>query len=167
MRKNDHNIDFWENRNFCVRKLLKIAENCDHYIDPPLSPIVLKLVLVYLGPKYTKHKKTLYKSPFQSFGDNFVYLLGTFDDPETARRNVSDNSWKKIFDLDGTKIILTNLQFVLDLSVRYGRKYFIKSTPRYIQTRELFQCKSGVIRTATCHSLQRRVARCFCNKIAQ
>jgi predicted amidophosphoribosyltransferase len=29
----DHNIGFWEKRQFCRRKLSKIAENCDHNID--------------------------------------------------------------------------------------------------------------------------------------
>jgi hypothetical protein len=28
-----HNIGFWEKRQFCRRKLGKIAENCDHNID--------------------------------------------------------------------------------------------------------------------------------------
>jgi hypothetical protein len=30
----DHNIDFWEKRQFFRRKLSKIAENCDHNRDP-------------------------------------------------------------------------------------------------------------------------------------
>jgi hypothetical protein len=29
-----HNIGFWEKRQFFRRKLAKIAENCDHNIDP-------------------------------------------------------------------------------------------------------------------------------------
>jgi hypothetical protein len=32
--KNDHNIGYWEIRHFFRRKLSKIAENCDHNIDP-------------------------------------------------------------------------------------------------------------------------------------
>jgi hypothetical protein len=32
--KIDHNIGFWEKRQFFRRKLAKIAENCDHNIDP-------------------------------------------------------------------------------------------------------------------------------------
>jgi hypothetical protein len=30
----DHNIGFWENRQFFRRNLAKIVENCDHNIDP-------------------------------------------------------------------------------------------------------------------------------------
>jgi hypothetical protein len=30
----DPNIGFWEKRHFFRRKLSKIAENCDHNIDP-------------------------------------------------------------------------------------------------------------------------------------
>jgi hypothetical protein len=37
MQKLDHNIGFWEKRQFFLRKLLKIAENCDHNIDPWFS----------------------------------------------------------------------------------------------------------------------------------
>jgi hypothetical protein len=33
MQKLDHNIGFWEKRQFFRRKLAKIAENCDHNID--------------------------------------------------------------------------------------------------------------------------------------
>jgi alpha/beta superfamily hydrolase len=34
MQKLDHNIVFLEKRHFFRRKLAKIAENCDHNIDP-------------------------------------------------------------------------------------------------------------------------------------
>jgi hypothetical protein len=34
MQKFDNDIGCLENRHFFRRKLLKIAENCDHYIDP-------------------------------------------------------------------------------------------------------------------------------------
>jgi hypothetical protein len=34
MQNFDHNIVFWEKRQFFRRKLSKIAENCDHNIDP-------------------------------------------------------------------------------------------------------------------------------------
>jgi hypothetical protein len=30
----DHNIGFWEKRQFLHKKLAKIAEDCDHNIDP-------------------------------------------------------------------------------------------------------------------------------------
>jgi hypothetical protein len=33
-QKFDHNIGFREKRQFFLRKLAKIAENCDHNIDP-------------------------------------------------------------------------------------------------------------------------------------
>jgi hypothetical protein len=33
MQKFDHNIGFWEKREFFRQKLAKIAENCDHNID--------------------------------------------------------------------------------------------------------------------------------------
>jgi hypothetical protein len=42
MQNFDHNIEFWEERQFFRRKLSKIAEDCDHNIDPRLgefSPI--------------------------------------------------------------------------------------------------------------------------------
>jgi hypothetical protein len=34
MQNFDHHIGFWEKRQFFRRKLAKIAENCDHNIDP-------------------------------------------------------------------------------------------------------------------------------------
>jgi hypothetical protein len=34
MQNFDHNIGFWEKRQFFRQKLSKIAENCDHNIDP-------------------------------------------------------------------------------------------------------------------------------------
>jgi hypothetical protein len=34
MQHFDHDIGFWEKRQFFHRKLSKIAENCDHNIDP-------------------------------------------------------------------------------------------------------------------------------------
>jgi hypothetical protein len=34
MQNFDHNISFWEKRQFFLRKLSKIPENCDHNIDP-------------------------------------------------------------------------------------------------------------------------------------
>jgi hypothetical protein len=34
MQNVDHNIGFWEKRQFFRRKLSKIPENCDHNIDP-------------------------------------------------------------------------------------------------------------------------------------
>jgi hypothetical protein len=34
MQNVDHNIGFWEKRQFFRRKLSKIAEDCDHNIDP-------------------------------------------------------------------------------------------------------------------------------------
>jgi hypothetical protein len=37
MQNFDHNIGFWEKRQFFRRKLAKIAENCDHNIDPWLA----------------------------------------------------------------------------------------------------------------------------------
>jgi hypothetical protein len=38
-KKVDHNIGFWEKRQFFRRKLVKIAENCDYNIDPWLKYI--------------------------------------------------------------------------------------------------------------------------------
>jgi hypothetical protein len=35
--KIDRNIGFWEKRQFFLRKLAKIAEICDHNIDPRLT----------------------------------------------------------------------------------------------------------------------------------
>jgi hypothetical protein len=39
MQNVDHNIGFWEKRQFFRRKLSRIAENCDHNIDPRLGDI--------------------------------------------------------------------------------------------------------------------------------
>jgi hypothetical protein len=39
MQNFDHNIGFWEKRQFFRRKLSKIAENCDHNIDPRLFAV--------------------------------------------------------------------------------------------------------------------------------
>jgi hypothetical protein len=36
-KKVDHNIGFWQKRQFFRRKLSKIAENCDHNIGPSLK----------------------------------------------------------------------------------------------------------------------------------
>jgi hypothetical protein len=36
MQNFDHSIGFREKRQFCRRKLPKMAENCDHSIDPGL-----------------------------------------------------------------------------------------------------------------------------------
>jgi hypothetical protein len=43
-KKIDRNIGFWEKRQFFRQKLSKIAENCDHNIDPRLcsNPRTLK-----------------------------------------------------------------------------------------------------------------------------
>jgi hypothetical protein len=52
MQNFDHNIGFWEKRQFFRRKLSKIAENCDHNIDPrtlwELYAEFLKAVVVVL-----------------------------------------------------------------------------------------------------------------------
>jgi hypothetical protein len=37
MQTIDHDIGFWEERQFFRWKLSKIAENCDHNIDPRYS----------------------------------------------------------------------------------------------------------------------------------
>jgi hypothetical protein len=46
MQNFDHNIGFWEKRQFFRQKVSKIAKNCDHNIDPwqdsisrPMAPI--------------------------------------------------------------------------------------------------------------------------------
>jgi hypothetical protein len=39
MQKFDHNIGFWEERQFVRRKLSKFAENCDHNIDPRFAEL--------------------------------------------------------------------------------------------------------------------------------
>jgi hypothetical protein len=45
-----HNIDFCEKRHFVSRKLAKMAENCDHNIDPWL---IKKALLSARLPKVT------------------------------------------------------------------------------------------------------------------
>jgi hypothetical protein len=50
MRNFDHNIGFWEKRQFFRRKLSKIAENCDHNIDPRKE----KLVIPWMMQTYLK-----------------------------------------------------------------------------------------------------------------
>jgi hypothetical protein len=46
MQKFDHNIGFWEKRQFFRRKLSKIAENYDHNIDPRLGECLLRDVIL-------------------------------------------------------------------------------------------------------------------------
>jgi hypothetical protein len=40
MQNFDHNIGFREKRQFFRRKLAKIAENCDHNIDPSIVCLI-------------------------------------------------------------------------------------------------------------------------------
>jgi hypothetical protein len=47
LKKIDHNIGFWEKRQFFRRKLSKIAENCDHNIDPSFT---INSMAPQLGP---------------------------------------------------------------------------------------------------------------------
>jgi hypothetical protein len=44
MQNFDHNIGFWEKRQFFRRKLSKIAENCDHNIGPVKTEITLNMI---------------------------------------------------------------------------------------------------------------------------
>jgi hypothetical protein len=49
LKKIDHNIGFWEKCQFCRRKLAKIAENCDHNIDPwPYARLMKPLQIPHL-----------------------------------------------------------------------------------------------------------------------
>jgi hypothetical protein len=41
MQNFDHNIGIWEKRHFFRQKLGKIAENCEHNIDPRQDEILL------------------------------------------------------------------------------------------------------------------------------
>jgi hypothetical protein len=57
MQNFDHNIGFREKRQFFRRKLSKIAENCDHNIDPggeirnrPLSTQPMRSMLSFRQP---------------------------------------------------------------------------------------------------------------------
>jgi hypothetical protein len=45
MKKIDHNVGFWEKRHFFRRKLAKIAENCDHNIDPSWSSYFTDVII--------------------------------------------------------------------------------------------------------------------------
>jgi hypothetical protein len=49
MQKCDHDIGFWENRQFFRRKLSKIAENCEHNIDPRLGEFSANRLLLTVG----------------------------------------------------------------------------------------------------------------------
>jgi hypothetical protein len=44
----DHNIGFREKRQIFRRKLAKIAENCDHNIDPRVTELGRILAIVYV-----------------------------------------------------------------------------------------------------------------------
>jgi hypothetical protein len=45
MQNFDHNIGFWEKRQFFRQKLSKIGENCDHNIDPWMTGISLHVAM--------------------------------------------------------------------------------------------------------------------------
>jgi hypothetical protein len=49
----DHNISFWEKRQFFRLKLSKISENCDHNIDPRLGEFLPNewLIFIFLGQR--------------------------------------------------------------------------------------------------------------------
>jgi hypothetical protein len=48
MQNFDQNIGFWEKRQFFRPKLSKIAENCDHNIDPRWLSYQNLIILVYI-----------------------------------------------------------------------------------------------------------------------
>jgi hypothetical protein len=54
MQKDEHNIGFWEKRQFFRQKLSKIAENCDHNIDP-WSNLFLKQMSTYETVECTRN----------------------------------------------------------------------------------------------------------------
>jgi hypothetical protein len=53
-----HNIGFWEKSQFFCRKLAKIAENCDHNIDPWSTNLhIARCLFWWLIPSWsTKHR---------------------------------------------------------------------------------------------------------------
>jgi hypothetical protein len=46
MQNFDHNIGIWEKRQFFRQKLSKIAENCDHNIDPSTDALVSSVIYI-------------------------------------------------------------------------------------------------------------------------
>jgi hypothetical protein len=93
MQNFDHNIGFWEKRQFFRRKLPKIAENCDHNIDVWLGEFRLggtlctsgssvkttKVAQIFgLGIFYTEHVMCLIKHGLgYIFGDFLRTQLAT------------------------------------------------------------------------------------------
>jgi hypothetical protein len=68
MQKFDNNIGFWEKRQIFRWKLSKIAENCDHNIDPsfvPTSDITTENSppkrLPFLSAKYAYSAKRIWR----------------------------------------------------------------------------------------------------------
>jgi hypothetical protein len=78
--KNYHNIGFWKKRQFFRRKLSKIAENCDHNIDPGIAKCYICITKIplwvnFVGPRNEKTWYILY-----SFGMLLYVQFGTFND---------------------------------------------------------------------------------------
>jgi hypothetical protein len=61
MQNFNHNFVFREKRNFFRRKLSKIAENCDHNIDPRLHFLV-PASLLNVAPERPNKINKLFKS---------------------------------------------------------------------------------------------------------
>jgi hypothetical protein len=56
MKNFDHNIGFCEKTPFFRRKLSKIAENCDHNIDPRVGDFSPVLQLLTLGSLFENYR---------------------------------------------------------------------------------------------------------------
>jgi hypothetical protein len=75
----DHDIGFREKRQFFRRKLLKIAENCDHNIDPSGHPDSKFAIIVAMSAVQFSHLLSSFKPPcwllaYQKQGDRTSLL---------------------------------------------------------------------------------------------
>jgi hypothetical protein len=79
MQNFDHNIGCWEKRQFFRRKLSKIAENCDHNIDPRYDTLYVEIVcfeedrqLLQISTFWHSANWTPAKKSRRIFGDSVV-----------------------------------------------------------------------------------------------
>jgi hypothetical protein len=72
MQNIDHDVGFWEKRQFFRRKLAKIAENCDHNLNP-----IARMSPVAVEPHLDKHNDKKAKPFFQIYFKKFFCHIHT------------------------------------------------------------------------------------------
>jgi hypothetical protein len=100
MQNFDHNIGFWEKRQFFRRKLSKIAENCDHNIDPWLNSISRPIAPVSsvaggditTRPDHAARATILYQKKFQA-----LEPWSWTGWPDEFVKNIAQNEAQNIF----------------------------------------------------------------------